>query len=98
MSFDWDTATTVGGVCAAAIGTLGGIVLKGVNARIKKVEDVIPLKADDAELQRQRGHIVDLFEENKEIRKDMNGGFSALRDEMHTIHLDLIDRLGQLRG
>jgi hypothetical protein len=86
----------IGGGLIASIGALGGLLYKGIGARIRKVEGVAATKADLEEFNRQREHIIELFRENKEIRKDMNGGFSAIREEMHTIHLDLIDRLGKL--
>ena len=98
MAFDWDTASKVGGTCVAAMGALVGVVYKGTHARIKRVEVAVALKADEAELLRQREHVVELFKENTKIREDMTNGFAAESKEMHTMHLDIINRLERIRG
>ena len=98
MAWDWDTAKQVGGGAIAIIGGLVGVVYRGQQARFSKLETAIALKADDEELTRQRDNIVDLFKEHARIREDMNGGFSAIREEMHAIHLDIVDRIGKLHG
>src|SRR5260221_14094878 len=98
MSFDWDTASKVGGTCIAAMGALVGVIYKGTHARIKKVEIAVDIKADAAELERQRDHVVKLFEENAKIRGEMTAGFATVSQNMHQMHLDIIDRLEQVRG
>jgi hypothetical protein len=98
MAWDWDTAKQVGSGAVVVIGGLIGTLYRSQQARFSKLEAAVALKADDAELIRQRNNIVELFREHAKIREDMNGGFGALREEMHTIHLDIVDRIGKLHG
>jgi uncharacterized membrane-anchored protein YhcB (DUF1043 family) len=81
---DSDTAKAVVAACLAALGTTTTWLYKGTHARIKRGEE---------ELNRQRDHVVALFQEVAEVRKDMNGGFEAIRKDMHAAHVDLIERL-----
>lgn len=98
MGFDWDTASKVGSGCIAAMGMLVGVIYKGTHARIKKVELKIDTKADTAELDRQRDHVIKLFEENAKIRAEMTAGFTTVTENMHKMHVDIIDRLNAPHG
>lgn len=98
MNFDWDTASKIGSGSIAAMGALVAVIYRGTHARIKKVELAVDTKADNTELERQRDHVIKLFEENTKIRANMTEGFAAVSKEMHTMHLDIIDRLERTRG
>lgn len=95
MGFDWDTSKSFIGGCFGVIGILGTALYKGTQSRIKKVEVDLDAKASEVELERARGHIVDLFKENAKIREEMTSGFSAISKDMHEMHIDIIDRLEQ---
>lgn len=98
MAFDWDTASKVGGGCVTAMVALVGVIYKGTHSRIKKVELKVDTKADVTEVDRQRDHVIKLFEENAKIRAEMTSGFATVSRDMHQMHLDIIDRLDIRRG
>jgi hypothetical protein len=82
--FDNETMKYIAGTALAALGTAIGWVRHDTNARIERGEE---------EVNRQRDHVVKLFQEITDVRKDMNGGFEAIRKDMHAAHVDLIERL-----
>jgi hypothetical protein len=90
---DNETMKYIAGTALAALGTAVGWVRRDTNARIKRVEDDVKTKASEVELTRQREHVVALFQEVAKVREDMNGGFTAIRRDMHLAHVELIDRL-----
>jgi flavoprotein len=90
---DNETMKYLAGTAIAALGTAVGWVRRDTNARIKRVEEEVKTKASEAEVSRQRDHVVELFREVAAVRKDMNGGFEAIRKDMHAAHVDLIGRL-----
>ena len=98
MAFDWEIATKIGSGSIAAMGALVAVIYRGTHARIKKVELAVGTKADNTELERQRDHVIKLFEENTKIRAEMTNGFAAVSKEMHVMHLDIINRLERPRG
>jgi ribosomal protein L17 len=82
--FDNETMKYIAGTAIAALGTAIGWVRHDTNARIERGEE---------EVNRQRDHVVKLFQEIADVRKDMNGGFTAIRKDMHDAHLAIMDRL-----
>jgi hypothetical protein len=79
---DGDSTKWVLGFCTTALATTGGWLYNGAQNRFKKLEAELALKADDAELNRQRDNIVKLFEKVEEVRATMvqRGEFTSLRD------------------
>lgn len=93
MAFDIDTAKQVGSACAAAMGLMVGVIYKGTLRRFKKVEIDVASKADATELNRQRGHIEELYRDQKVLGTTMGNGFIKIGEDMHAMHLDIIDRI-----
>ena len=86
-------AATFFSACVAVI--LG--TWKNLNGRMRALALKVDAKADEAELIRQRDHVVELFEEQKSIRREMNEGFRGMQDTIHDLHVDLLEKFSERR-
>lgn len=102
VELDLGTVIAAGGLTTAVVGSLGGIIVRSINGRIKAVEDNVGTKADkevvSTSVANMRDDIGLLWQENKELRKDFNGGLEAIRKEMNAAHLDIVERIGKMNS
>lgn len=79
------------GVAVALI----GLVWADNKARMKTFEEELAKKASKEDLDRQRDHIVKLFEEQAKVRHDMNGGFQRITDLIHSGQIQIMSELAK---
>lgn len=89
LSFWTKAATWVAGGAA----TLAGLVWGDMKRRVNNVEKELKSKAEKLELDRNRDHVANLFTEQIKIRKEMNEGFSQVKDMMHEYHTEILREL-----
>lgn len=63
--------------------------------RMDTFERDLSQKAGREELDRQRDHIIKLFEEQAKVRHDMNGGFQRLTDLVHEGQIKILVELAK---
>lgn len=83
------------GWVAAGAATLIGAVWGENKYRMAKLEEKIGQKADKDELDRQRDHIGELFRENADLRKDMNGGLHRITELIHSGQVQILTELAK---
>lgn len=86
--FDSEVVKYFLGLGTALVGGLGGLLYKGTHARIRRVEEKVETKADAEELNRQRGHVAELFDRVSEVRETM-----ATRTDIKDLRDLIIERL-----
>lgn len=90
-SFWKDAATWIAGTAVALI----SLVWADNKRRIDNLEKTINEKADKEDLDRQRDHVVSLFKEQADLRRDMNGGFSRVTELLHNGQVQILTELGK---
>lgn len=77
---------------AAAV-TLIGLVWGDMRYRVHKLEQKLDLKAEKDEVNRQRDNVATLYEGQTEIRREIQMTATLLKDQLHKMHLDLLERI-----
>lgn len=81
----------VAGISIALI----GLVWADNKRRMDNFEEELSKKAGKDELDRQRDHIIKLFEEQAKVRHDMNGGFQRITDMLHEGQISILTELAK---
>lgn len=94
-SFWKDVVTWVAGGAVTLIGLVWADNKRRVDNLEAKVDKINEGKVDQDEFDRQRDHIAKLFDQQADLRKDMNGGFQSIRDLIHTGQMQVMSELAK---
>lgn len=61
--------------------------------RIESIERELLSRPTDADVEKQREHIVELYRQHTSIRSEMASGFSSINASIHKMHIDLIEKI-----
>lgn len=77
----------------AAATALISLVWGDMRYRVHKLEQKLDLKADKDEVNRQRDNVATLYEGQTEIRREIQNTATVLKDQLHKMHVDLLERI-----
>lgn len=69
--------------------------LKAHKDRMDNIEADMEEKADKTEMDRQRDNVAELFRNQAQLRSEMAQGFSEVGKAIHTMHVDLLDKINK---
>ena len=83
------------GAIAAVAASLFGMQMKGIHARIKRVEDAMEHKVDHAELLRVRDAQAKLFDQMRDDNQRVMGAIGDLTGSFHDFTTKVTEELGK---